>query len=254
MKAKITYIALLATLAGAFTGCRQNELFYYDENYSALNIWMGQKSYPTDSVTFNFAYTVLERDSLLFWARLTGKPADHDRTFRLKAVEGDVDKVQLYLPDYVLKAGEYEGEYAIYIDKPEGYSEFTDKAGSVTLKMEENSFFEEGAIETNTLKIVFKNFLSKPDDWDDAVYPYMPLSKYFGAYSDVKYAFMIQNTGYSNFSIYFSMSEDNIPDGCITYTLATRLKQKCKLALAEYNNSHDEPLCDEYGIPISFPS
>ena len=251
---KFLFIAAVSALLLAGS-CKKNELSYFDDSYVALNIWLKAGNAVADSVTYNFAYTVLKRDSIMFSARLAGMPADYDRTFRLKAVEGDVDKVQFETQDYVLKAGEYEGSFPIFINKPDGYSEFQNVSGHIVFELEENEYFKPGAVETNRLHIVFKNFLAKPDDWDSAMYPYMPLSRYFGTYSDVKYAFIIQATGYSNFSVYYTMSSDpGLPDNVITSTVADRLKQKCKLALAEYNEQHSEPLTDEFGNLISFPS
>lgn len=250
---KKAFVILLVTALLGCWSCKKNELSYFDSTYSALNIWFGSNGAVSDSLTFNFAYTVLSRDSVMFNARLTGVPADHDRTFRLKAVEGDIDKVDIVFQDYVLKAGEYEKQYPLYINIPDGFNEFKNRSGHVVLELEETGEFLPGAEETNSIHLVFKNFLAKPDDWDSAVYPYMALSRYFGTYSDVKYAFIIQTTGYSNFHVYYTMSADALPEGDISYSFATFLAQKCKSALAEYNTTHDTPLRDEFGFDVIFP-
>lgn len=247
------FTIILATALLCCWSCKKNELPFFDSEYSALNIWFGNKGVISDSLTFNFAYTVLSRDSVMFNARLTGVPADCDRTFRLRAVEGDFDKVDIVFQDYVLKAGEYEGTYPLYINIPDGYSEFTQKSGHIVLELEENELFRPGSIESNHIYLVLKNFLAKPDDWDSATYPYMPLSRFFGTYSDVKYAFIIQTTGYSNFHVYYTMSADELPEGEISYSFAGFLAQKCKSSLAEYNASHDAPLRDEFGFDVIFP-
>ena len=246
-------IAIASLIAVLCISCTQNELKYFDESYSALNIWFGSPSVISDSLTFNYAYTVLERDSVNFYARLCGMPAPVDRTFRLKAVEGDVDLVDFVIQDYVLPAGEVEGTYPLFINVPDDFSQFTDRSGHIVFELEENEHFLPGANESSHLCLVLKNFLSKPDEWDSAMYPYMPLSRYFGTYSDVKYAFIIQVTGYSNFRVYYTMGTVELPEGEITATVASYLGMKCKLALEEYNSSHDTPLTDEFGFQVSFP-
>lgn len=245
--------AIVIALLVLCISCRQNELKYFDESYSALNIWFGSPTVITDSLTFNYAYTMLQRDSVNFYARLCGMPAPVDRTFRLKAVEGDVDLVDFVIQDYVLPAGASEGTYPLFINIPADFDAFRDRSGRVVFELEQNDSFLPGAVESSRLCLVLKNFLAKPDEWDSAVYPYMPLSRYFGTYSDVKYAFIIQVTGRSNFRVYYTMGTADLPEGEITATVASYLAMKCKLALEEYNASHDAPLKDEHGFEVSFP-
>ena len=251
MKRHILIVLAVASLA--CLSCRQNSLKYYDESYSALNIWFGTESVIQDSITFNYAYTVLERDSVNFRARLTGMPSSSDRTFRLRAVEGDTDLVDFELQDYVLPAGAHEGTYPIFINVPKDFDCFKTGSGHVVFELEEGGAFLGGAQESCRLYLVLKNYLAKPDDWDSATYPYMSFQRYFGSYSDVKYAFIIQQAGYSIFRIYYTMGTVELPDGEITSTVAAYLAMKCKLALAEYNDSHDEPLRDENGFEVVFP-
>lgn len=250
---KKTIAIMLALAAICCSSCKKNELFFYDEEYSALNIWFGTENVISDSLTYNFAYTVAERDSIMFRVRLTGMPADHDRTFHLKATEGDIASVEFENTEYVLKAGQYEGVYPLYIHKPDGYSEFTTTAGHLRFELEENSDFLPGANESRSLNLVLRNALVKPDDWDEATMPIMPLKNYFGTYSDVKYAFIIQTTGYSNFHVHYSMSAEGLADDEITHIFADYLKQKCKAALVEYEETHGEPLVDEFGFLVEFP-
>ena len=244
----LSFVAALLCIS-----CQQNELKFYDESYSALNIWFGTETVVSDSLTFNYAYTVLDRDSVNFHVRLAGMPSPVDRTFRLKAVEGDIDLVDFELQDYVLPAGGYQGTYPLYINIPENYSNFTDRSGHIVFELQENDNFHQGADESCKLYLVVKNFLAKPDEWDSATYPYMSFARYFGSYSAVKFAFIIQQAGYSFFRIYYTMGSAELPETEITSTVAAYLVMKCKLALAEYNDSHDTPLTDENGFEVVFP-
>jgi hypothetical protein len=236
--------ALLLINAG---GCKENEKFYYDSDYSALNIWLGRENVVSDSIVYNFAYQK-DFDSVLFYVRLTGLPADRDRAFTLEAVEGDIYAEQ----NYVLKSGTYQASFPIYFTKPEG-SEFREKSGHVVFKMRENEYFKEGASETSQLYIVLKNYVGKPENWDVATYPYRTLATYFGTYSDVKYSFVIQTTGKSNFKVYYTtLPSTQLADDEITSIEATYLQSMCKIALLEYNALHGD-LLDENNEKVVFP-
>lgn len=246
-------IYLLLVWAILLCGCSKNDLYYYDADRSALNIWLGTASVAADSVTYNFAYTVTERDSVMFRYRLSGYPADYDRHFELEATEGDGNLVYYSFGDYVVRAGQYEGTFPIYIDKPEGYAEFRGSPGYMVFRLKENTEFEQGANERSSLRIAFRNYVAKPDNWDSDIYPNMPLANYFGTYSDVKYGFIIQVTGLSNFRVRYTVSQDpNLADNEITAIHAVYLRDKCRAALLEYNATHDEPLLDENRQAVVF--
>jgi hypothetical protein len=250
---KKKYVVIVFHLLLMFS-CAKNDLFYYKDDYVALNIWLGTSTSTLDSLTYNFAYTVNERDSVVFNFRLTGYPVDYDRRFELEAVEGDMNYVYYEYQDYILKAGQYEGTYPLYIDKPAGYEEFKDRQGYIIFKLKETASFAQGAEKSNQLHIIFKNYVAKPDNWDTAVYPYFTLARYFGTYSDVKYGFIIQETGLANFRILYTTSVDPVlEENVITSTHASYLKSKCVAALLEYNATHGTPLTDENGNPVVFP-
>jgi hypothetical protein len=236
----------------AACGCAENEKFFYDSTSSALNIWLGREAVVSDSITYNFAYQK-EFDSITFYVRLTGIPGDVDRAFSLVPTGGDSSRVHYQTREYILRAGEYQASFPIYISKPEGYSEFKEKSGHVVFKVKENPFFKEGAEETSRLYIVFKNNVGKPENWDSATYPYRPLSTYFGTYSDTKYSFIIQVTGKSNFKIYYTLVQNpQLAEDEITTLEATNMKNMCKIALLEYNAAHGD-LVDENGEKVVFP-
>jgi hypothetical protein len=249
---KILYTAIISLILA--TSCSKNDIFYYDAEHTALNIWLGDSNTTLDSLTYNFAYTLEGRDSIMFNVRLSGYPAEYDRPFEIEAVAGDYDYVYYKFADYVLKAGEYEGKFPIYIDKPASYDEFKDRSGAIIFKLKESATFASGTNENSQLYVVFKNYVAKPDNWDDAVYPYYSLSRYFGSYSQVKYSFIIQETGLANFQIYYTTAQNPVlADNVITSIHATYLKSKCVSALITYNATHASPLSDENGNLIVFP-
>ena len=108
-------------------------------------------------------------------------------------------------------------------------------------------------MKSQTFKVILKSYLAKPDNWDNANFPRIPLSKYFGTYSRVKYQFMIEVLGLIDFEInYNTQTAYDETLNVISAVYAVHLQQVMQRALNEYNESHDEPLTDEFGLPITF--
>ena len=253
MKRKLYVIGVLWVMLIGYS-CEENERYYFDRQYSALNIWLGAKNTPVDSFVYNYAYQA-EHDSVIFYVRLTGMPLKEARSFSLEAVEGDIDLVDFSYADYILEAGVNEASFPLYIDKTVDFSGFKDRNGYIVFKMKENNTFVQGVEEYSRLCIILKNGVGKPENWDVATYPYQALSRYFGSYSDVKYSFIIQATGLSNFRIYYTVAQNpDLEDNVITHLEAAYLRTKCQLALQEYNNDPEkEDLRDENGELVVFP-
>ena len=84
--------------------------------------------------------------------------------------------------------------------------------------------------------IRFNDYLTKPDNWDTH------LKSYFGAYSQVKYAFIIEATGVSVF---------NIGPGGLPVSAGFFYRQVCRKGLAQYEATNG-PLIDEFGNRVTF--
>lgn len=236
-----------------FLSCQKNNELHFVQNKKLINLWLGASSSPQDSLTYNFAYAIPGRDSVMFYYRLAGYPLDYDTQFELQAVSGDTNLVSYSLGKYTIKAGQYQGSAPIYITKPAGYAEFAGKSGKIVFKLKPSEVFEEGARELSTLNVVFKNYVAKPDNWDAAPYPYFAMTRYFGAYSNVKYAFIIQTTGMVDFKIYYTVQKDPALDAnTITATEASSLQSKCKVAL-QIHNAQYGTLKDENNNDVVFP-
>ncbi|GGH63250.1 hypothetical protein HNQ91_002568 [Filimonas zeae] len=237
----------------AFFSCTKNDELHYPAQKHGLNIWLGTNMTPADSLTYNFAYVLTGKDSVVFHYRIAGYPLDHDTQFELEAVSGDTNLVHYSLGKYTIKAGQYEGTGAIYIEKPAGYNEFTGSTGKITFRLKASDLFESGVNELSTLQVAFKNYVARPDNWDAATAPYRPMNIYFGAYSNVKYAFIIKTTGMVDFKVYLSnAASPDLEPNTITATHATALKMECKVALQEYNEQYGI-LYDENNIQVVFP-
>lgn len=255
---KFKYILLSALVALGMTSCSENEREYFDTEYSALNIWLGSQSIPSDSVIYNYSYSVGE-GSVTFYARVAGVPTDYDREFTLEAVEGDLDIAagSYRTENYILPAGEVVGAFNIYFDSSKLKGDaFKTKDGHLVFRVKENGSFKTGASELQTLKFVLKNDISKPSDWDVVTGTpasfYRPYTYYFGSYSKVKYQFMIATLNMMDFKIYYSSAPYDREANTISWDYATLLKQRLQVALDEYNATHDTPLTDEYGELVTF--
>lgn len=253
---KIFTIIVICLLLVSMSSCTKNERIYFDTSHTALNIWFGTETGTVlAQTTYNFAYKK-DMDSVIFFARLTGKVVDYDRSFTLEAVEGDINKVEFVFGKYTIPAGKYIIQFPIYFKKPANFTEFKDKDGTIVFKMKSNNEFLEGAEQYNSITVLLKNNVGKPDNWDSEVTSlYRALTYYFGAYSDVKYSFIINVTGMSNFRIYTSTTlPAGTPDNVITSSQAQYLNRQCRTELAKYNETNAVPLKDEFGNLVEFPN
>lgn len=252
----IKALAVAGILTATLASCSKNEYPEFDASYSALNIWFGTESVPQDSITYNYSYTLGEK-TLHFYARPAGVLSGQDRTFQLEAYDGDLEEAEgcYSLGEYTVKAGATTSEFDITFDtsKLKNAQSFTDKDGHLKLRLKSNDVFQPGAKELQTLTVVLKNYLDKPANWEAATYPMMALSRYFGDYSKVKYQFMIQELDMVDFKVNYNTSVRYDEDtNTISSNYASYLASKMKLALEEYNNTHDTPLTDETGKIVTF--
>ena len=248
---------LLPAVAALFlvSSCSEEKVPVYDSEYAALNIWVGNENTAIDSTTYNYSYALGEAP-LTFYARVIGQPAAQDRTFRLEAYDGDLALAEgsYRTEEYVLKAGEITGEYAIYFDtsKLKDAASFSTTDGRIRFRLVEDGMFAPGNKETQSITVVLKNYLAKPETWDSATYPNMALLGIFGVYSKVKYQFMIQELGLVDFSVsYYQTGTYDEATNTLSYNYALFLKDKLKVALAEYNKANGS-LMDETGNPVTF--
>lgn len=246
--------------AMGITGCQQSEIECFDPQYAALNMWFGTEGgIIDDEEVFNYSYAVGEAP-VNFYARISGVPADHDRTFTLQAEGADLALAEgsVRTETYTIPAGKTTGTFAIYLDasKLKDPNSFTEKEGEITFRMVEGGEFRAGAEKVNVLRLKLRNYLSKPAEWEKGANGlYRPLREYFGDYSKVKHSFMIQTLGMVEFRIYWNAQKPyEVVNGenIISRGYASYLVQKMQEALKEYNASHEKPLTDEFGNAVTF--
>ncbi|MDR6781480.1 hypothetical protein ABIE26_002032 [Pedobacter africanus] len=199
--------------------------------------------YDPQSVAYSFAFNVqpVNRDTIFFKMRVTGRAADHPRTVSVKAVAGTTARagIDYILPEVTLPAGKLTLDYPIIVlNSPE----MTTNTYTLVAEVAENSDFTIGSLgnvpaspytEVNfkQVKVEISNKLVQPSYWSAGT---------FGAFSVVKFKFMIQVTGLTDFS-----PEAIGVDG--QYNLPIRLRN----ALAEYEAANG-PLYDENNVRVTF--
>lgn len=238
-------------------GCSKEEVDTYDPSLTALNIWVGTEAGAVyETVDYNYSYAY-EEGTVTFYAQLVGMPADHDRTFRLEPFGDDSALVvpTIKAEDYVIPAGQTRGTYQVSFNTRllSDPSLFTTADGRISFRVAANDDFAAGTERHRVFTVVLKNYLAKPSNWDNANFPRQPLSRYFGTYSRVKYQFMIEHLHLVDFEInYNAQTSYNEETNVVSTSYAVHLVQVMQRALSEYNSTHDEPLTDEFGLPVTF--
>lgn len=220
---------------GLFTACHKATLQYYTAGD-------GVYFYSIDSANYSFATQVglVEKDTVLIKMKALGYIKEYDRPFQLRAVDGTTAKENTHfiLPIVTLKANTNTIDYPVILLNTADL-----KTSTLRLELEvlENENFPQGAgivsnnLTFNRFKINFSNRLLKPTYWNN-------IQNYFGEYSDVKYKFMIDQTGISVFSTQIYNGSELI-----------NLKGLLNAALQKYVSTNG-PMLDENQKPISFPN
>ena len=200
-----------------------------------------------DSTNYSFANQLQQqpKDTLYIGMRVMGTAVNFDREIEVKALPATTatEGVHFILPKIILPADSLTVQYPIILINA---ADLKTNTYHLEIGVAENKDFVQGAIggaNFNTrniklYKINFNNQLIKPDYW-------LYIANYFGDYSNVKYRFMIDVCGFSDFK------PDSI-GGTLSYSDFLNLNVRLKNALREYNILNG-PLLDETGQEISFP-
>ncbi len=206
----------------------------------------------TDDNIINYSFAnqagVKTKDTIFVDMRLMGKISKQSREVSVVETSGTtaIKGTHFILPKVILPADSFHLRYPVVLLNTE---DLKTKTYRLVINIEENKDFIQGAIGyTNGytdgwsykyIEINFNNQIIKPDYWSS-------IQKYFGKYSDVKYKFMIDVLGFSNFKPVY------IRGGIITYSEFLNYNGKLKNALEAYMAKHG-PLIDENGEQVSFP-
>lgn len=231
-------IFIVLTTLLALASCSSDEDFFYrDEARIRLvgpEIWTA----GSDSLTFSFVTTAAGTTEMAMdvEAQVMGPTTDRDRTTNITVVSDKTTaSADLYqLPTTVtIPAGQAKATFQVVLKRA---SVLETKSVRLRIAVEPSADFQKGVNEQDHLTFIWNDKISKPKNWAE-------LEEFFGAYSDTKYRFMLENAGgISEFST-----------DTMTWAELQSLKITFQNALNDYNAAHPgNPLTDENGNLVSF--
>jgi hypothetical protein len=230
--------------------CKKSELVTYEQP-DMVYIYKDISNTAMDSITYSFATkpSTVMYDTVKVPLRIMGVAKNKDREVKVKAVVDNSTATAgthyEFLPS-VIKAGQYTGFIPVLVKRSANL-----KTTEVRLQLEviESNDFKPGVPNTapvaplagGSLRYLVKinDYLSQPTNWSQ-------LSTYFGTYSQVKYALIINVTGRSEFL--FTGTSNPVSISQMLY-----FKIQCKNALEAYTTANG-PLMDELGQVVTFPN
>ena len=240
---KNTTLIILAIITLSACKKEKTEVFTGKPGISFYYVVSGS----ADSTNYSFANQIKQKssDTIFIRMRVMGTSVDRPREIEVKALESTTAKegVHFILPKITLPADSLTVTYPIILINTEDLKTTT---YHLEVAVKENSEFIQGVVgqanvttrNITSYIINFNNQLIQPDYWKY-------IANYFGVYSNVKYRFMIDVCGFSDFK------PDSI-GGEISYSDFLNYNVKLKNALNEYVKVHG-PMLDETGLEISFP-
>lgn len=249
MLKNIKSLLLIVIVFAASIGCKKSELTKF-ELEDMVYIYKEAFNTKRDSALCSFAVKAnsLMVDTVKIAVRIMGVAKNYDREVKLEAVDTATTAVAgvhyQFLP-YVIKAGAYSADLPVVINRT---PDMKTQGFTLTVKVVESKDFKPGvpnsAVAGNFAGasvryfIRMNDFLTKPSNWDSQ------LNTYFGAYSQVKFKFIIDVTGITEFAI---GAAPLMSFGEITY-----YKAFVKSKLTDYVTANG-PLMDENGGVVTFP-
>lgn len=238
-------IFILGLLILSFVSCKKDPQAIFSGRDGIIFYY--KSGSEQDSVSYSFKANAIpkSKDTVYIKMRLVGKLANHDREILVVPDDGTtaVEGIHFILPKVVMPAGSLEVRYPVVLLNA---ADLSSKAVRLVLRVAESKDLIVGTVgqadfstrNTARFKINFSNNLIRPDYWDY-------IAGYVGPYSAVRYQFMIDALGTSNF-------RPTTKGGLLTYPDFLNFKAVLKTALDEYEKVNG-PLMDENELRVTFP-
>lgn len=234
MKRNKIWIGLLGLIT--LMAC-ENDPFFYNDEARVRIVGPEEWTLETDSLIFSFANysSAVEDTTFDITVYVMGETSEVDRvaSFGIDESLTSADATLFEFPASVtVPAGSFEASLPVTIKRGEVLKE-----NSVTLYVQvlESTDFKVGVDSDDHLLIRWSDILTKPTNWED-------LEEFFGAYSQVKYQFIIDTLNIATFDL------DEI-----TWGQMKNYQIQLAEALRVYNEEHPESLLtDEDGNLVSF--
>ena len=226
----------LALLLIWLTACEKEGFYYQDQ--ARIRIEGPYKwSVGTDSLEFSFVTSPPDVTEIIMEAQLhiMGVASATDRVVNLSvSQEKTTASTNHYsFPSQVtVPANQLSAILPVTLKRTADLQENTVR---LYIEVSESKDFKPGVNERNHILIKWNDILSMPKNWDD-------LEEFFGAFSLVKYRFIINTTGVSEFDA-----------NTMSWAQLMNYRIMLKNALDQYNAAHPEnPLTDENGQFVTF--
>lgn len=230
-------------------GCKKSELTSYEQP-AMIFIYKDGYSDTRDSVSYSFAVKspALQTDTVKVPVRIMGNASPKDRVVNLKMVADSstaVEGVDFEFGPLVIPAGAFSADLDIIVKRN---PKLKKEQVRLMLMIDQSADFLPGISNARasnatwgaglTYLIKINDFFVKPDNWDTR------LVYYFGAFSQVKFGFIIKVTGRTEFP---HTGENALAFGEFAYYGAL-----CKDKLLKYTQTNG-PLMDESENEVTFP-
>ncbi|HEY8894814.1 MAG TPA: DUF4843 domain-containing protein [Niastella sp.] len=249
MQNRIINLLIPVVFVWLVSACKKSELTGYTQP-DMIYVYKDFYNTNKDSTTYSFAIKAnsLQTDTVKVPLRIMGNARDKDRTVAIQIVADSTTatSVQFTIMPVIVKAGSFTTDIPVLVNRT---PELKTKEVRILLAIVASADFLPGVPNTTATTnragggtqylVKINDFLTKPSNWESV------LSTYFGAYSQVKYKFIIDVTGRTEFPI---TGQDLVsPSQFLFY------KKLCREALETYNTTHTS-LTDEYGMLVTFPN
>lgn len=234
MKSKFIYALVIATLM-VTTGCRSNNDLLMYSNDPGVYFYAGTNTTSGDTLGYNFILKPdsVKRDTIYLPLRIMGDTANRDRVVEIAVADSSTAKegIDFEFGSKIVRAGRYSDSIALYVLRNEDLKTMIKK---LYLRIVPSKDFKPGYYAFQDFRVSVTDQVVPPN-WTST---YIRL---FGAFSMVKFRFMVETLQ----RVSFSLSE-------LTQSQLAAMSTQCKLALAEYEKIHG-PLLDENGLRVVFP-
>ena len=201
----------------------------------------------SQSYSFATKATSLTKDTIFVNVKIMGLASVNDRTFSAEVIKDGTTAIEgtnYKLLNGVIKANQITGKLPVVVYRT---AELKNTTLKLNIRIANSSDFKAGVSENNYFSLSWNDTLIKPANWD----AFFSLAQYFGAYSTVKYQFIIDVLKRADFPL--QIGREYIP-GTLTNQQMLEYLRLLKAALLNYNNTHTNPLTDEFGTVITFPN
>lgn len=258
MKRYIYRTVVLLLLAFSFSFCSRENVATFDENESGIYF---ENKNAAGQYYDNYSYSFFGRPNDKFELELSvfalGHPKDFDRSYAIKQIKIDetdmVEGREYFLSskaggDKLIVPAEAEKDVLVVTLVRTAELEEMLEGMSLLIEFEATEHFKpifrdetssSKVFDRHQFTVSISDRATQPDNWDRL------FERYFGAWGEEKYRFMIKTTGKTDWADVTSISN---------YDSAyyNALKAMCVEALDIYNETADEPLAEEDGTLVEF--